>query len=148
MYSGVFDLTKTYFLIAGIAGVNPARATTGSVTFARFEVQVALQYEFDIRDIGSNFSTGYIPYGTHEPNAYPTLIYGTEVFEVNDALRKKVSGLNCWQSSDRPLSYFQSSTPLFFLFPLLSLSLSLPISLRLSNLSIPTRQSPSPAPPN
>ena len=91
MYSDVFDLTKTYFLIAGIAGVNPARATTGSVTFARFEVQVALQYEFDIRDIGTNFSTGYIPYGTHEPNAYPTLIYGTEVFEVNDALRKKVS---------------------------------------------------------
>ena len=92
MYSKVFDLTHTYFLIAGIAGINPARATTGSVTFARFEVQVALQYEFDIRDIGNNFSTGYIPYGTHEPNAYPTLIYGTEVFEVNDALRKKVSG--------------------------------------------------------
>ena len=99
IYSGVFDLTHTYFLIAGIAGINPARGTTGSVTFARFEVQVALQYEFDIRDIGSNFSTGYIPYGTHEPNAYPTLIYGTEVFEVNDALRQKVSRLVCFHPS-------------------------------------------------
>ncbi|KAL8684529.1 MAG: hypothetical protein Q9224_006292, partial [Gallowayella concinna] len=86
-----FDLTTTYFLIAGIAGVNPEVATTGSVLFARFEVQVALQYEFDIRDIGSNFSTGYIPYGVKVPGEYPTAIYGTEVFEVNDALRSLVS---------------------------------------------------------
>ena len=62
------------------------------MTFARFEVQVALQYEFDIRDIGSNFSTGYIPFGTKEPASYPTAIYGTEVFEVNAALRSKVRG--------------------------------------------------------
>ncbi|KAL8801740.1 MAG: hypothetical protein Q9182_004279 [Xanthomendoza sp. 2 TL-2023] len=82
-----FDLTTTYFLIAGIAGVNPEVATISSVLFARFEVQVALQYEFDVRDIGSNFSTGYIPYGAKVPGEYPTAIYGTEVFEVNDALR-------------------------------------------------------------
>ncbi|KAI4101615.1 MAG: hypothetical protein LQ339_005004 [Xanthoria mediterranea] len=82
-----FDLRSTYFLIAGIAGVNPEVATTASVLFARFEVQVALQYEFDIRDIGSNFSTGYIPYNAKVPGEYPTTIYGTEVFEVNDALR-------------------------------------------------------------
>lgn len=62
------------------------------MTFARFEVQVALQYEFDIRDIGSNFSTGYIPFGTKEPESYPAAIYGTEVFEVNAALRSKVRG--------------------------------------------------------
>ena len=86
-----FDLRSTYFLIAGIAGVNPELGTTGSVLFARFEVQVALQYEFDVRDIGSNFSTGYIPYGVKVPGEYPKAIYGTEVFEVNDALRSIVS---------------------------------------------------------
>ncbi len=93
-----FDLRSTYFLIAGIAGVNPEVATTASVLFARFEVQVALQYEFDIRDIGSNFSTGYIPYGRKVPGEYPTAIYGTEVFEVNDALRSLVSSSHpfCW----------------------------------------------------
>ena len=90
IYSHAFDLKKTYFLIAGIAGIDPNVGSTGSVTFARFEVQVALQYEFDIRDIGTNFSTGYIPYGAKEPLEYPALIYGTEVFEVNDALRSKV----------------------------------------------------------
>ncbi|KAK4691042.1 hypothetical protein P7C71_g5878, partial [Lecanoromycetidae sp. Uapishka_2] len=89
VYSNLFDLKKTYFLIAGIAGVNPNVATTGSVMLARFEVQVALQYEFDIRDIGDNFTTGYIPYGTKvpAPGMYPQDFYGTEVFEVNAALR-------------------------------------------------------------
>lgn len=89
LYSRVFDLTRTYFFVAGIAGVNPTRATLGSATFARFEVQVALQYEFDIRDIGANFSTGYIPYGAKVPAQYPEAIYGTEVFELNEALRSR-----------------------------------------------------------
>ena len=91
MYSQLFDLTTIYFLVAGIASVNSHVATTGSVTFARFEVQVALQYEFDIRDIGTNFTTGYIPYGSKVPGEYSKDIYGTEVFEVNDALRSIVS---------------------------------------------------------
>lgn len=90
VFSQLFDLKCTYFLIAGIAGIDPNVGSTGSVTFARFEVQVALQYEFDIRELGNNFSTGYIPFGAKEPLAYPVFIYGTEVFEINDALRQKV----------------------------------------------------------
>jgi purine nucleoside permease len=46
-----FDLTKTYFLIAGIAGVNPKVATLGSVAFAKYAIQIALQYEFDAREV-------------------------------------------------------------------------------------------------
>jgi len=87
--SPVFDLRRTYFLIAGIAGVNPKLATLGSVAFARYEVQVALQYEFDPREIPDNFSTGYIPQGGVVPDEYPQSIYGTEVFELNDALRQR-----------------------------------------------------------
>ena len=68
--------------------------TIGSATFARFEVQVALQYEFDIRDIGAEFSTGYIPIGAKEPGQYPQAFYGTEVFELNEALRSKVNPLS------------------------------------------------------
>ncbi|KAG6837092.1 hypothetical protein H0H93_014984 [Arthromyces matolae] len=78
-----FNLRDTYFLIGGIAGVNPKVATLGSVTFARFAVQVTLQYEFDAREIPSNFATGYVPQGATAPGQYPTEIYGTEVFEVN-----------------------------------------------------------------
>ncbi|KAL9066630.1 MAG: hypothetical protein Q9157_007079 [Trypethelium eluteriae] len=87
LLSPKFDLQTTYFLIAGIAGVNPEVATLASVTFARYAVQVALQYEFDAREIPANFSTGYVPQGSTAPSQYPSAIYGTEVFEVNTALR-------------------------------------------------------------
>ncbi|KAF2172902.1 hypothetical protein M409DRAFT_62560 [Zasmidium cellare ATCC 36951] len=83
-----FDLTTTYWMIAGIAGVNPEVATICSATFSRYAVQVALQYEFDPREIPANFSTGYIPLGSHAPDEYPQSIYGTEVFEVNQNLQK------------------------------------------------------------
>jgi purine nucleoside permease len=66
-----FNLTKSYFMVAGIAGVNPKVATLGSVTFAKYAVQVALQYEFDMRDLPGNFTTGYIPFGAFSPDEYP-----------------------------------------------------------------------------
>ncbi|KAL1604940.1 hypothetical protein SLS60_004481 [Paraconiothyrium brasiliense] len=90
--SPLFDLKSTYFLVAGVGGINPEVATLGSVTLARYAVQVALQYEFDPRELPANFSTGYVPQGSYEPNVYPGSIYGTEVFEVNDALRKLAAG--------------------------------------------------------
>ncbi len=37
----IFDLTKTYFFIAGIAGINPHCGTLGSVNFAEYVVQVS-----------------------------------------------------------------------------------------------------------
>ena len=88
VHSPVFDLTSTYFLIAGIAGISPKLGTLGSVAFARFGVQVALQFEFDAREKPDNFSTGYVPQGSFSPDQFPQELYGTEVFEVNDNLRK------------------------------------------------------------
>ncbi|KAG6850560.1 hypothetical protein H0H93_011759 [Arthromyces matolae] len=88
IHSSVFDLTSTYFLIAGVAGVNPKLATIGSVTFARFAVQVALQYEFDAREKPADSPTGYIPLDSKAPWEYPGTLYGTEVYEVNEALRE------------------------------------------------------------
>lgn len=87
VFSSIFDLRKTYFLIAGIGGINPKLGTIGSVTFARYAVQVALQYEIDAREKPLDFNTGYIPLGAQSPTTYPEDIYGTEVFEVNQALR-------------------------------------------------------------
>ncbi|KAL8660367.1 MAG: hypothetical protein Q9202_006638 [Teloschistes flavicans] len=91
-FSPLFDLRRTYFMIAGIAGISPKVATLGSVTFARYAIQVALQYEFDAREIPDNFTTGYVPLGSFSPTQYPDSIYGTEVFEVNDALRQLAIG--------------------------------------------------------
>ncbi|KAF5013452.1 hypothetical protein FDECE_528 [Fusarium decemcellulare] len=82
-----FDLSKTYFLLAGIAGVNPKYGTLGSVALAQYSVQVALQYEIDSRSLPSNWPTGYISYGRDQPHEYPFIAYGTEVFELNAKLR-------------------------------------------------------------
>ncbi|KAI0683881.1 purine nucleoside permease [Cytidiella melzeri] len=85
----VFDLRKTYFLIAGIAGISPKMGTLGGVTFPLFAVQVGLQFEVDAREVPPDrFRTGYIPQGSHSPDEYPTRIYGTEVFELNGNLRE------------------------------------------------------------
>ncbi|OOF92865.1 hypothetical protein ASPCADRAFT_399127 [Aspergillus carbonarius ITEM 5010] len=88
IFNSLFDLTHTYFFIAGIAGVNPEETTICSVNFARYAVQVALQYEIDIREMPANSTTGYFPQGSYYPWQYPGNVYGTEVFEVNDNLRK------------------------------------------------------------
>lgn len=83
-----FDLRKTYFLLAGIAGVNPRHGTLGSVALARYAVQVALQYEIDSRSIPFDWPTGYIAYGREYPHEYPVITYGTEVFELNAELQE------------------------------------------------------------
>ncbi|ODN74438.1 hypothetical protein L202_06831 [Cryptococcus amylolentus CBS 6039] len=85
-----FDLRQTYFLIAGIGGVNPYMGTTGSVGFARYAVQVALAYEIDSRQIPSNWSTGYFLFGSSEPGEAAGNLYGTEVYELNTNLRDAV----------------------------------------------------------
>lgn len=82
-----FDLSKTYFLLAGIAGVNPKQGTLGTVALARYSVQVALQYEIDPRSLPPTWPTGYIAYGRSQPHEYPIITYGTEVFELNANLQ-------------------------------------------------------------
>jgi purine nucleoside permease len=87
VHSPYFNLEKTYFLIGGIAGINPKYGTLADVAFSKYAIQVALQYEFDAREIPANFTTGYVPQGAYAPNQYPGSIYGTEVFEVSETLR-------------------------------------------------------------
>ncbi|PQE15780.1 purine nucleoside permease protein [Rutstroemia sp. NJR-2017a BBW] len=90
--SPAFDLTSTYFLVAGIAGINPKYGSIADVAFSKYVIQVALQYEFDAREKPDNFSTGYFPQGSYAPDQYPANIYGTEVFEVNEPLRDLAVG--------------------------------------------------------
>ncbi|GAA5847165.1 hypothetical protein JCM9279_006117 [Rhodotorula babjevae] len=90
-----FELTNTYFLIAGIAGVNPHRGTLGTAAFARFSVQSGLAYELDARQMPSNWTTGYWALGTKAPGQLPDVssLYGTEVFELNTNLLDRVMNL-------------------------------------------------------
>lgn len=87
--SDVFDLSKTYFLITGIAGVNPRKATIGSVALPKFAIQVDTQMEFDAREIPTDWRTGYVPLGAGSVDSYPKFITGSEIYELSDALRKQ-----------------------------------------------------------
>jgi len=94
--SPLFDLSKTYFLIAGIAGGEPQYTTIGGVTFAKYAVQVGLEYQIDYTDYHNtnpNWTTGYFAYGTKNQTTYPQNVYGTEVFEVNEKLRDRAAEL-------------------------------------------------------
>lgn len=86
--SPLFDLTKTYFILSGIAGVNPKISTIGSVAFAKFAVQVDVQLEFDARETPASWKTGYLPIGASSHSAFPHSFTGSEVFELNDNLRQ------------------------------------------------------------
>ena len=104
LFSPHFNLTKTYFLVAGIAGINPHLATTGSVTFAHYAVQLDLQYEFAQSQVPSNDSSGYFPQDSIYPDSslpsdYPTQygIYGTEVFELNFNLVDRFASISSKQ---------------------------------------------------
>ena len=83
-----FDLRQTYFILSGIGGVNPKVATIGSVAIAKFAVQIDMQLEFDAREIPENWTTGYVPMGAATQHSWPDTITGSEVFELNDNLRK------------------------------------------------------------
>ena len=61
------DLTKTYFIISGIAGVDPALGTLGSAHWARFAVDGGLQNEIEAREIPSDWTTGYLEIGAPAP---------------------------------------------------------------------------------
>src|SRR5438046_6777431 len=76
-----------------MADVTPSQACLGAAAFARFALQVDLQYEIASREIPSNWTTGYFAQDSFAPTEYPKSIYGTEVFELNVALRDKAIAL-------------------------------------------------------
>ena len=59
------------------------------MSLARYAVQVGLEYEIDAREKPATFSTGYVPLGAKAPDQFPVFEYGTEVFELNVALRDR-----------------------------------------------------------
>ena len=62
-----FDLTHAYFLIAGIAGINPRFGSLASTAWANYCVDGDLAHEIDAREIPADWSTGIIPLGCDMP---------------------------------------------------------------------------------
>lgn len=66
-----FDLSEAYWLVAGISGVDPEDAPTGSAVWAEWLVDGDLSHEIDAREIPDDWTTGYIPLRKSEPYELP-----------------------------------------------------------------------------
>jgi purine nucleoside permease len=69
--SGKFDLSRTYWLVNGIAGVNPALASIGSAAWARYVIDGDVAYEIDAREADQEWPYAVIPIGSKTPNQKP-----------------------------------------------------------------------------
>jgi purine nucleoside permease len=81
-----FDLTHAYWLVAGIAGGDPADVSLGSAVWAHWVVDGDLGYEIDAREIPSSWPTGYVPLRKSIPYEQPATPPDGQVYELNDAL--------------------------------------------------------------
>jgi purine nucleoside permease len=92
--SGLFDLRRTYFLVAGIAGIDPAQGTLGSAAWARYVVDTGIAHEIDAREMPPGWQDGYFGVLTDAPGQMPQLDYRTEVFRLDESLLQKALGLS------------------------------------------------------
>ncbi len=92
--SDELDLSHTYILIAGIAGVDPADGTLGSAHWARYAIDGGLQWQIDGRQIPKEWSTGQLGIFSATPKDKPKPEYGTEVFHLNEALAQNAYDLS------------------------------------------------------
>ena len=81
-----FDLSHAYWLIAGIAGASPERASLGSAMWARWVVDGDLGYEIDPREAPQDWSTGYVPLRKTRPFEEPAAPLDGQVYALNAGL--------------------------------------------------------------
>ncbi|RKP43771.1 purine-nucleoside phosphorylase [Pararobbsia silviterrae] len=94
VYSHQFDLRRTYFLVAGIAGIDPQQGTLGTAAWARYLVDFGIQWELDAREAPPSWKSGFLGINTHNPDEKPPLDYRTEVFHLNDRLVDRAYSLS------------------------------------------------------
>jgi len=88
---GAFDLRESYWLISGIAGVNPNEGALASVYWADWVIDGDLGHEVDIRSAPKEWPIGIFPLGAKEPYGPSTLESGLfgrpyQRFQINAEL--------------------------------------------------------------
>ena len=82
-----FDLTHAYWLVAGIAGIDPADGSLGSAAWAEWVVDGDLAHEIDAREIPAEWKTGYVPLRRSVPYEQPRRDQDAgEVYHLNAGL--------------------------------------------------------------
>ncbi len=122
-----FDLTHAYFLVAGIAGIDPAAGSLGSVAWSDYVVDGDMAHEIDAREIPNGteaerriWTTGYVPLGKSTPYEQPrSARFGDDgnVFRLNPGLvtwafelTKKVALPDTEQIRERRMQYLPGVT--------------------------------------
>src|SRR5476651_1790423 len=59
-----FDLSKAYWMVAGIAGIDPEDGSVGSAVWSEWLVDGDLAHEIDPREAPADWKTGYFPLST------------------------------------------------------------------------------------
>src|ERR1700737_238477 len=82
-----FDFSKTYWIVAGIGGGDPADVSLGSAVWAEHVVDGDLAYEIDARQIPEKWATGMIPLRKTKPYQLPMKDeFEGEVYALNQKL--------------------------------------------------------------
>jgi purine nucleoside permease len=82
-----FDFSKSYWLVAGIAGIDPADGGLGCAAWAEWIVNGDLGHEIDPREAPADWPTGYVPLRRNKPYELPRVADDTsEVFHLDPAL--------------------------------------------------------------
>lgn len=81
-----FDLSKAYWLVAGIAGIDPEDASIGSAVWAEYLVDADLAHEIDAREIPADWETGYFAFNTKRPYDPNKPEPSGEMFQLNAGL--------------------------------------------------------------
>lgn len=105
-----FDVRKAYWLLAGIAGVDPQKGTIGDAAWANYVVNDFAK-SLDRKETPADWPYGIFPLQTHQPGQLPKGIksYGpldkyAEVFPLNQGLTRWAYEL----TRDEPLPYTEA----------------------------------------
>src|SRR5205823_5754534 len=81
-----FDLSRAYWLVAGIAGADPADMSLGPAAWAEWVVDGDLAHEIDAREMPPDWSTGYTPLDRATPFPQPVPEVGGMVYHLDPGL--------------------------------------------------------------
>ncbi|MDP3070930.1 MAG: purine nucleoside permease [Opitutaceae bacterium] len=79
------DLSKSYWLVAGIAGIDPHDGPLGAAVWAEWVVDGDLGHEIDAREKPADWTTGYIPLRKKKPYEPPADRSEGEAYRLNAA---------------------------------------------------------------
>ena len=81
-----FDLSKSYWIVAGIGGGDPADVSVGSAVWVDHVVDGDLAFEIDSRQIPASWPTGYVPLRKGTPYEPPASDFYGEMCALNPQL--------------------------------------------------------------